>query len=131
MRQLRSQTRQRGISKALIAYILGRDDFTCRMCGAAPGEPHPDDPSWKLQLHVGRIVHKSIGGTDEPGNLRAICSDCNEGVKNLILERPSRQELLIQVRRATGTDQVAVLEWLARRYPEQAARLVETALDRS
>ena len=125
MRQVRSQRGQQGISKDLKAYVLSRDGFTCRMCGAVPGEPHPDDPSRKMRLHISHIVHKSIGGIDEPGNLRAVCSVCYEGAKNLILDRPSRQELLIQLRRATGTDQVAVLEWLAGKYPEQVVRVLE------
>ena len=115
----------RGISKELKAYILGRDSFTCQMCGASAGEPHQDDPSLKTHLRVGHIVHKSMGGPDEPGNLRAMCSICYEGAKNLIVARPSRQELLIHVRRATGTDQVAVLHWLAGKFPEQTAKLLE------
>jgi|SRR5579862_87604 len=125
MRQVRSQTGQQGISKELKAYVLSRDGFTCQMCGADARESHPDDPSRKLRLHIGHIVHKSIGGTDDPGNLRTVCSVCYEGAKNLIIDRPSRKELLIQVRRATGTNQLAVLEWLAGKYPVQVARLLE------
>ena len=125
MRQLCTQWEKQGISKELRAYVLGRDAFTCQMCGADASEPHPDYPSRKMRLHVGHIVHKLIGGTDLPGNLRTVCSVCYEGAKNLIIDRPSRQELLIQLRRATGTDQVAVLEWLAGKYPEQVVRLIE------
>jgi hypothetical protein len=65
------------------------------------------------------IVDKSMGGKDEAGNLRAICSVCNEGARNLTLDRPSLQKLLIQVRRATGADQLQVLSWLLKKFPNQ------------
>jgi hypothetical protein len=114
----------RGIFKEVRAYVLDRNGFTCQMCGAVAGEPHPSDPSRKTRLHIGHIVDKSMGGGDEPGNLRAICSICNEGAKNLTLDRPSLQKLLIQVRRATGADQIEVLKWLTRKYPAQASGLI-------
>jgi len=104
---------------------LDRNGFTCQMCGAVAGEPHPSDPTRKTRLHVGHIVDKSMGGCDEPSNLRAVCSVCNEGARKLTLDRPSRKKLLIQVRRATGTDQLEVLAWLVSKYPAQAAKIVE------
>ena len=117
----------RGISKETRAYVLDRNGFTCQMCGAVAGEPHPFDPSRRTRLHLGHIVDKSMGGTDDPSNLRAVCSVCNEGAKNLTLDRPSLQKLLIQVRRATGSDQVEVLRWLARKFPAQTAQALESA----
>jgi hypothetical protein len=119
---------ERGISKETRAYVLDRNGFTCLMCGAVAGEPHPYDPTRKTRLQIGHIVDKSMGGGDEPANLRAICSVCNEGARNLTLDRPSQQKLLIQVRRATGGDQVEVLRWLLKKFPKQAAAmLVEIA----
>jgi hypothetical protein len=87
----------REISKETRAYVLDRNGFTCQMCGAVAGEPHPYDPSRKTRLHIGHIIDKSMGGTDEPSNLRAVCSVCNEGASNLTLDRPSCEKLLIQV----------------------------------
>lgn len=110
----------RGISKEIRAYVLDRNGFTCQMCGAVAGEPHPSDPSRRTRLHIGHIVDKSMGGGDEPTNLRAVCSVCNEGARNLTPDRPSRQKLLIQIRRATGADQLEVLRWLTRKFPIQA-----------
>lgn len=115
----------RGISKETRAFVLDRNGFTCQMCGAVAGEPHPSDPTRKTRLHIGHIVDKSMGGSDEPPNLRAVCSVCNEGARNLTLDRPSLQKLLIQVRRATGADQVEVLGWLVRKFPSQASRLLK------
>jgi len=110
---------ERGISKETRAYVLDRNGFTCQMCGAVAGEPHPYDPMKKTRLHIGHIIDKSMGGTDDPPNLRAICSVCNEGASNITLTRPDLQKLLIQVRRATNGDQLELLKWLLQKFPEQ------------
>lgn len=114
----------REISKEVRAYVLDRNGFTCQMCGAVAGEPHPYDPTRKTRLHIGHIIDKSMGGTDDPSNLRALCSICNEGAANITLDRPSHEKLLIQIRRATGADQLKVLEWLIKKFPKQAKDLV-------
>jgi len=111
---------ERAISKEARAFVLDRNGFTCQMCGAVAGEPHPYNPSRKTRLHIGHIVDKSQGGTDDTSNLHALCSVCNEGASNLTLERPSVQKLLIQVRRAKGGDQLELLKWLIQKYPKQA-----------
>jgi 5-methylcytosine-specific restriction endonuclease McrA len=86
------------------------------MCGAAAGEPHPTDTSRKTRLHIGHIVDKSHGGSDDLTNLRALCSVCNEGAANITLERPSLTKLLTQVRRARREDQLALRRWLNDKY---------------
>jgi hypothetical protein len=108
---------ERGISKETRALVLDRNGFTCQMCGAVAGEAHPYDPSRKTRLHLGHVIDKSMGGNDEVSNLRAICSVCNEGARNLTADRPSARKLLIQIRRATGVDQLEVLAWLKKKYP--------------
>jgi 5-methylcytosine-specific restriction endonuclease McrA len=75
-------------------------------------------------LLIWHIIDKSMGGTDDPSNLRAICSVCNEGASNLTLERPSHEKLLIQIRRATNSDQLEVLKWLMRKFPKQSEEIV-------
>lgn len=115
----------RDISKEVRAYVLDRNGFTCQMCGAVAGEPHPYDPNRKTRLHIGHIIDKSMGGTDDAANLRAVCSVCNEGASNLTLDRPSYEKLLIQVRRATGADQLKVMEWLVKKFPKQTKDLVK------
>lgn len=119
---------ERGISKETRAFVLDRNGFTCLMCGAVAGEPHPFDPSRKTRLQIGHIIDKSMGGSDDPTNLRAECSICNEGGKNLTLDRPSLLKLLIQVRRATGGDQTEVLRWLVRKFPKQAATMLAESI---
>lgn len=110
----------RTISKETRAFVLDRNGFTCQMCGAVAGELHPYDSTRKTRLHLGHVIDKSMGGTDDPSNLRAICSVCNEGASNATLTRPDLQKLLIQIRRATSQDQLEVLRWLMKKFPKQS-----------
>ncbi len=116
---------ERGISKETRAFVLDRNGFTCQMCGAVAGEPHPYDKGRKTRLHIGHIVDKSLGGTDDPSNLRALCSVCNEGAANLTLDRPTAAKLLVQVRRAKSHDQLELLKWLISKYPRQAEDMLD------
>lgn len=117
---------ERGISKETRAFVLDRNGFTCQMCGAAAGESHPYDQGRKTRLHLGHIVDKSMGGIDEPTNLRAICSVCNEGASNLTLNRPQAIKLLAQVRRAPTPDQLDILKWIIRKFPKQAEGILKS-----
>jgi len=112
---------EREISKETRSFVLDRNGFTCQMCGAVAGEIHPYDPTRKTRLHIGHIIDKSKGGSDEPTNLRALCSVCNEGAQNLALTRPDLKFLLIQIRRSTSEDQLEALKWLIAKFPAQAA----------
>ncbi len=115
---------ERSISKETRAFVLDRNGFTCQMCGAVAGEPHPYDPTRKTRLHIGHIIDKSQGGTDDAANLRAICSVCNEGASNLTLTRPDLLKLMTQIRRATSKDQLSALEWLVKKFPRQTKDLL-------
>jgi 5-methylcytosine-specific restriction endonuclease McrA len=112
------------ISKEAWAFVLEHIEFTCQSCGAVAGEPHPFDPTKKMRLHIDYFVDKSEGGSDDPENLRAFCSACNEGRANLSLPRPPSDRLLMQLRRASGVDQIKVLEWLVRKYPRRTERFL-------
>src|SRR3569833_384669 len=116
---------ERGISKETRAFVLDRNGFTCQMCGAAAGEPHPYDANRKTRLHIGHIIDKSMGGTDDPSNLRAICSVCNEGASNLTLNRPQAIKLLAQIRRAPSSDRIDVLKWIIQKFPTQAKEILK------
>ena len=112
------------ISKETRTFVLERDRSTCQMCGAVSGEPHQDDARQKTRIHIGRILAKSMGGGNDPINLRVLCSVCNDGLRNLRLNRPLLRELLIQTRRATGGDQLEVLKWLITKHPAHAAKII-------
>jgi len=119
---------ERGISKETRAFVLDRNGFTCQMCGAAAGESHPYDQGRKTRLHIGHIIDKSMGGTDEASNLRAICSVCNEGASNLTLNRPQAIKLLAQVRRAPTPDQLDILKWIVQKFPNQTNGILKDLL---
>lgn len=116
---------ERGISKEVRAFVLDRNGFTCQMCGAAAGEPHPYDEGRKTRLHIGHIIDKTMGGDDEPSNLRAICSVCNEGASNLTLNRPQAIKLLAQIRRAPTSDQLDVLKWIIEKFTKQSEEILK------
>jgi HNH endonuclease len=108
---------ERNISKETRAFVIDRNGFTCQQCGAVAGEENTYDRGRKTRLHIGHILDKSMGGSDDPSNLRALCSICNEGSRNLTLDRPSATKLLIQIRRAKYDDQLEVLKWLKKKFP--------------
>ena len=105
----------RTISARLRAEVLDRNGFTCQMCGIAPGDID-QATGRKVRLHVGHIVDKSQGGKDELSNLRALCSTCNQGAKNVTVERPTTIRLLSQIRRAGQDEQRLVYEWLKKKF---------------
>ena len=106
----------RSISKETRAYVLERNGYTCQMCGLAAGDPDPFESARTVRLTMGHIIDKSKGGTDTPNNLRAVCTNCNEGLQNISPPKPDRIHLLTQVRRATIDDQLHLLGWLERKF---------------
>jgi 5-methylcytosine-specific restriction endonuclease McrA len=51
-------------------------DKRCAQCGRTPEED-------EVKLHVDHKIPQSWGGTNDRDNLQALCSECNEGKKNL------------------------------------------------
>ena len=109
----------RSISTRIRAQVLERNGYTCQMCGAGAGESDNRNPNRKIKLHIGHIIDKSHGGTDDPSNLRALCNICNQGAKNLVQEPPRWTWLLSQLRRASLSDQKKALEWLNRKFEKK------------
>lgn len=110
---------KRDISKETRAQVLERNGNTCQMCGAAAGDPDPYSEGRTIRLTMGHIIDKSKGGEDTIDNLRAICTNCNEGLQNTAPPKPDRIHLLASIRRATIDDQRAVLAWLLQKYGEE------------
>lgn len=105
----------RPISAKLRAEVLDRNGFTCQMCGLTPGDIDPATGR-KVRLHIGHIKDKSLGGKEELSNLRALCSTCNQGAKNITSEKPTGIWLLSQIRRAGQDEQRAVFDWLQKKF---------------
>lgn len=113
---------KRGISKETRAWVLERNGYTCQMCGVAAGDPDPLGSNRSVRLTMGHIKDKSKGGDDTPQNLRAVCTNCNEGLQNTALPKPDRIHLLSQLRRATIDDQKEVLNWLLTKFGLMASK---------
>lgn len=64
-------TKRKAIGKKLRYAILARDSFTCRYCGAQPGDG--------VLLVVDHIHPVSKGGGNDPTNLITACTPCNSG----------------------------------------------------
>ena len=60
--------------------VLVRDHFKCCLCGSSPAT----DPA--CRLHVDHIHPYSHGGLTAIENLRSLCSNCNVGKGNLVIE---------------------------------------------
>ncbi len=112
----------RGISKETRAWVLERNGYTCQMCGVAAGDPDPLGGNRMVRLTMGHIIEKSKGGEDTPRNLRAVCTNCNEGLQNTAPPKPDRIHLLAQIRRATIQDQESVLDWLLQKFNLEARK---------
>lgn len=112
----------RSISKETRAWVLERNGYTCQMCGVAAGDPDPLGGNRTVRLTMGHIIDKSKGGDDTPQNLRAVCTNCNEGLQNTALPKPDQIHLLAQIRRAKIQDQEVVLDWLLQKFNLEARK---------
>lgn len=112
----------RSISKETRAHVLERNGYTCQMCGHAAGDVDPVNPNRTVRLTMGHIIDKSKGGDDSTQNLRAVCTNCNEGLQNATPPKPDRLTLFAHARRATLADQLALLEWLQKKFAQKPKR---------
>lgn len=74
-RRARRQDRKRAkraVSAATRWEVLRRDGYRCQACGRSVKDR-------AVVLHVDHIVPIAKGGSNEVGNLQALCSDCNLG----------------------------------------------------
>ena len=70
---------------------------------------------------MGHIIAKDKGGSDDPSNLRAVCTNCNEGLSNAAAPTPDRRALMKTIRRAKNDDQLYALEWLQIKFGKYLA----------
>ncbi len=77
---INSHKTQRDIGLKLRFLVMKRDNFKCCMCGASPAK----DPA--VVLHIDHIVPWAKGGETTYDNLQTLCSDCNLGKSDLLLD---------------------------------------------
>jgi len=61
-------------------------------------------------------VDKSHGGKDELSNLRALCSTCNQGAKNVTIEKPTGLWAADSNSKGREDEQRAVFDWLRSKF---------------
>lgn len=66
------------LSPAVRHEILVRDNYTCQACGAKASEG--------AKLEVDHIVPRAKGGSNDPSNLRTLCSVCNGGKSDALVQ---------------------------------------------
>jgi len=64
------------LNKRQRAEVLIRYHSRCQQCGKTPSED-------AVKLVIDHIVPLEWGGTNDPENLQPLCTDCNEGKKDL------------------------------------------------
>ena len=72
---------KRSMPTKLRHQILERDGFKCMDCGKSP-QTH------SVTLEVDHRLPFSKGGSNDPSNLRTLCSDCNGGKSDRIINYP-------------------------------------------
>lgn len=70
----------RNINWRLRAKVLIRDNCICQMCGTSPAKDS------EVVLHVDHIYPWSKGGKTVEENLRTLCSRCNIGKSDMVIE---------------------------------------------
>lgn len=75
-----THTTRRDINLRLRFKVMARDNFKCCICGQSPAT----DPT--VVLHIDHIKPWAKGGETTMDNLQTLCSKCNLGKSDLIIE---------------------------------------------
>jgi hypothetical protein len=106
--------------------ISKRGELSCKLCGRTQGDADPTTTGRRLRLFVSRFVEPQVWSGKASKNIDIMCTACREGLVGLQLDRPSARKLKIQVRRANGIDQLDLLNWLVKKYPDQARKYLKS-----
>lgn len=104
-----SRAPQGEISKKLRAWVLRNQ--RCEQCGRTPADEG-------VRLHVDHKIPQRWGGTNDPDNLQALCSECNEGKRDYYA---TFDGLAPEILKAFAHDEphVRIGEALKAAYPEK------------
>ena len=101
-------------------FIEERGDLACKSCGRTQGDADPTTSGRRLRLFVSQLVDPLKWSGPACQNIEVLCLACREGLEGFRIDRPSARKLKVQLRRAKGEDQLDVLRWLVKKYPDQA-----------
>ena len=86
--------------------VLRQHDHTCQACGA-----DANDIGGKAKMRVGFIPRNDVSLQLRDADLKTLCPDCDDGFATATLfPRMNAKDLLQEIRRATVSDQLAVLD---------------------
>jgi len=103
----RTGKRRTPVSRRLRYLTFHKSDFRCRACGASVKDG--------AKLEVDHIIPVDWGGTNDEGNLQALCQACNAGKKAWIAGQPADLMKAIFERRTVETR----IEGLFDAFPNQ------------
>ncbi len=106
----------RGLSLQLRNQILERNGYTCQQCGASAHDMDDLNPGRKVRLHIDHIVPLSQGGTNDPDNLRVLCSNCNQGRGNVQMPSETAVNILARLRKASRSVRLEVFLALKKEF---------------
>jgi hypothetical protein len=99
-----------------IAY---RDDFTCKFCGARPGND---------KIEIEHLIPVSLCGSDNEENLVAACKKCNRGKSTLVAFPKSMCEGVDRINSAWIVHK-SFGEWQVKFHPEDGVVLEYTPFE--
>lgn len=102
------------VSKRLRHEIFRRDGHTCQSCGAKA----PD-----VKLEPDHVIPVTLGGSDDPSNLRTLCADCNSGKSATPPDAATVAKVADDAMRWSQAIQAAAGDMLGKRHGRDEARL--------
>lgn len=107
----------RGIGSKLRRQILTRNSYACQVCGAEAGQESGCEPGKNCRLQIDHTIPISQGGTDDEGNLRAVCVYYNKDKADVI--RPASGQAisaLAAIRKLPRSVQEEVYRFLSEKF---------------
>ena len=111
---MKSQLKSRPIRER----VLLQHDYTCQACGA-----DENDVGGKAKMRVGFVPRNDSSLTLTDVDLKTLCPDCDDGFATATLfPRMNAKDLMREIHRAPVSDQLAVLDWALKSYPQQESK---------
>ncbi len=106
------------INESKSVRTLRQHHYTCQACGA-----DESDVGGKDKMRVGFITRNDAALVLTDADLKTLCPDCDDGFATATLfPRMNAKDLQREIRRAAVSDQLAVLDWLLKKYPQRGAK---------